>query len=159
MKANMVSVVLPTYNEKDNIGELIRQIYHYTGKDLFEVIVVDDDSPDGTWKVVKRLQGKFRNLRLIVRKGPKGLPSAIWRGIKESKGDILLWMDCDFSHPPQYIPKMLGYIKDYDIICSSRYVGIGKDGRSFMRILASKVVNLLANIVLGLKVKDLTSGF
>ena len=159
MKKKKVSVILPIYNEKDNIVELIGQVYSYTRKDLFEVIVVDDNSPDGTSQIVRKLQKKHSNLRLIIRKNEKGLPSAIWRGIKESKGNIVVWLDGDLSHPPKHIPKMLEYVGEYDIVCASRYVNNGKDVRSFIRVLASKVVNLLAYLMLGLKVKDLTSGF
>ena len=154
-----VSVILPTYNEKDNIEELIAQIYHYIQKDLHEVIVVDDNSSDGTQEIIKKLKKNFKNLRHIVRKNKKGLPSAIWRGIIESKGNIVIWMDGDLSHPPKYIPMMLEYIEDYDVICASRYVNQGKDARSFIRVLASKAINLLAYLILGLKAKDLTSGF
>ena len=154
-----VSVILPVYNENGNIEELVRQVYHYTGNDLFEVIVVDDNSPDGTADIVRKLKKKRRNLRLVVRKNEKGLPSAIWRGIQESRGNIVVWLDGDLSHPPKYIPKMLKFIGDYDIICASRYVNQGKDARSFVRVSASKIINVLAYILLGLKVKDLTSGF
>ena len=159
MERRKVSVILPTYNERGNIQELIKQIYHYTGKDLCEVIVVDDNSPDGTWELVKKLQKKYKNLRLIRRMNENGLPSAVSRGIKESKGNIVLWLDCDFSHPPQFIPKLLEHIERYDVVCASRYVNKGKDARSFIRVLASRITNILANIVLGLKVRDLTSGF
>ncbi|MBU90149.1 polyprenol monophosphomannose synthase [Candidatus Woesearchaeota archaeon] len=159
MKGKKVSVILPTYNEKDNIEELIRQVYHYTGKDLFEVIVVDDNSSDGTEQVIKKLQKGYNNLRLIVRTNERGLSSAIWRGIKESKGNVVMWLDCDLSHPPKVIPQLLENIPQYDVVIASRYVSGGKDKRLFMRVLASKLVNLLAYIFLGLKVKDLTSGF
>ena len=124
-----------------------------------EIIIVDDNSNDGTQEKVKALQEKIKNLRLIVRKNERGLPSAIWRGIQESKGNVVVWLDSDLSHPPEYIPKMLSYIGEYDIVCASRYVDQGKDDRSFIRILASLSINILARILLGLKVKDLTSGF
>jgi len=159
MGKKKVSVILPTYNEKENIEELIRQVYHYTGKDLFEVIVVDDNSSDGTSKIVENLQKKNKNLRLVRRLHKTGLASAIWRGINESKGNIVVWLDCDLSHPPKIIPKLLENLPQYDVVIASRYVNDGKDERSFVRALASKSVNLLAYAFLGLKVKDLTSGF
>lgn len=159
MKTKRVSIVIPSYNEKDNIKDVIRQVYHYTGKDLFEVIVVDDNSPDGTWKLIKKLQKNYKNLHLISRMHKGGLPSAIWKGIKESKGNIILWLDCDLSHPPRIIPKLLENLPKYDVVIASRYVKGGKDERSFVRVLASKLVNLLAYVFLGIKVKDLTSGF
>ena len=159
METKKVSVILPTYNEKGNVKEIITQVYKHVGGDLHEVIVVDDNSSDGTQDIIKTLQEEFKSLKLVVRKNESGLPSAIWTGIKESKGNIVVWLDCDLSHPPEYIPKMLSYIGEYDIVCASRYVEQGKDARSFIRILASKAVNQLARYVLGLKIKDLTSGF
>jgi dolichol-phosphate mannosyltransferase len=154
-----VSVVLPVYNERGNIRELIRQVKKYTGMELLEIIVVDDNSPDGTTNIVRGLQKKNRNLKLVVRKKERGLPSAIWSGIKKSKGNVVVWLDGDLSHPPKYIPKMLSYIGDYDVVCASRYVDKGKDARSVVRVIASQAVNLVAYVVLGLKVRDLTSGF
>lgn len=159
MENKKVSVVVPTYNESGNIEKLVEKLVHNIGKELFEIIVVDDNSNDGTREKVKILQEKIKNLKLVVRKDERGLPSAIWRGIQESKGNVVVWLDSDLSHPPEYIPKMLGYIGEYDIVCASRYVDQGKDDRSFIRILASLVVNIIARILLGLKVKDLTSGF
>lgn len=159
MKEKKVSVILPTYNERENIEEIIRQVYFYTGKDLFEVIVVDDNSRDGTGDRVKRLMKRYKGLRMITRKNEKGLASAVWRGIKESKGNIVIWMDCDFSHPPKYIPELLKYISQYDVVCASRYVNNGRDARSFTRILTSMLLNSIARLVLGLKIRDLTSGF
>ncbi len=159
MENKKVSVILPTYNEKGNIGQIIGQILKYAAENLHEIIVVDDNSSDGTEEIVKELQKKVKNLRLVVRKDERGLPSAIWRGIQESKGNIVVWLDCDLSHPPEYIPKMLSYLGEYDIVCASRYVDQGKDTRSFIRVLASLAVNLPARIILGLKVRDLTSGF
>ena len=159
MKTKKVSVVIPSYNEKDNIKEVIRQAYYYTGKDLFEVIIVDDNSPDGTWKLIKKLQKKYKNLHLIRRMRKGGLASAIWRGIRESRGNIVIWLDCDLSHPPRIIPKLLWNLPKYDVVIASRYVKGGKDERQFGRVLSSKLVNILAYAFLGLKVKDLTSGF
>ena len=159
MESKKVSVILPTYNEKENIEELIRQIYFYCRKDLFEVIVVDDNSPDGTWKIVRNLQKKYKTLRLCRRINEKGLPSAIWAGIGQAKGNIVVWLDCDLSHPPKIIPKLIEHIPQYDIVCASRYVENGKDNRAFMRVLPSKLISIFAGIILGLKIKDVTSGF
>ena len=159
MKTKRVSVILPTYNEKENIKELIRQIYHYCRKDLYEVIVVDDNSPDETWKIAEMLQKKYRSLRIIRRINEKGLPSAIWAGITHAKGNVVVWLDCDLSHPPKIIPKMIRQIPEYDVVIASRYVENGKDKRPFTRVLASKLINAFSKLVLGLKIKDMTSGF
>ncbi len=154
-----VSIILPTFNEKENIEELIKQIYSSCGKELFEVIVVDDNSPDGTWKIVKSLQKHYKSLHLFKRVNEMGLPSAIWAGVKMAKGNIVVWLDCDLSHPPQIIPKLVQYIPRYDVVVASRYVSEGRDNRSFIRVVSSRMINILANIILNLKVKDVTSGF
>ena len=159
MESKKVSVILPTYNEKENIMELIRQVYHCCGKDLYEVIVVDDNSPDGTWKIVKELQKKYKSLHLLRRMNEKGLPSAIWAGITHSKGNVVVWLDCDLSHPPKTIPKLLGQIPEYDVVIASRYAEGGKDSRPFARVLASKLINTFSKLVLRLKINDMTSGF
>lgn len=154
-----ISVILPTYNEAENIKEMITQVYHYTGRDLYEVIVVDDNSPDGTWKVVEKLKKNFKNLKVHRRINKKCLPSAISEGIKISRGNIIIWMDCDLSYPPRLIPKMLKYIPEYDIILASQYVEGGKDKRKFVRVVASKAFSRVANFLLRLDLSDATSGF
>ena len=154
-----LSVILPTYNEKENIEELIRQIYHYAADDINEVIVVDDNSPDGTWEIVQNLQKEFKTLKLIRRIGEKGLPGAIWAGIRKAEGDYVLWMDCDLSHPPEVIPRLLEQIPGYDIVCASRYVKGSSDRRNFKRVAASKAFSIISTLLLGTKVRDMTSGF
>ena len=152
----MISVILPTYNEKDNIKKLINEILANV-KDV-EIIVVDDDSPDLTWKEVQKI--KKKNVRVIRRIKEKGLPSAIARGIKESKGDVVVWMDCDLSHPPNLIPtKLLKKLNEYDVVLASRYVKGGGDKRKFIRVITSRIFNIYTQLVLMLKVKDTDSGF
>ena len=94
-----VSVVFPTYNERDNIGPLIREVLKHTPPNT-EVIVVDDDSPDGTWKIVEEMQRDLPNLRLLHRTTERGLTSALRAGIAAAAGDVVVWSDCDFSMPP-----------------------------------------------------------
>lgn len=159
MLKKKISIILPTYNEKENIIPLIKSIPKYCGKSLYEIIVVDDDSPDGTWKIISRLKKKIKHLRLIRRVGERGLPSAISKGIENAKGNFVLWMDCDFSHPMALIPKMIEHIPDYDVVSASRFVKGGKDKRSFLRVIASRALNIFGDLVLGLEVKDITSGF
>jgi len=159
MSKETISIVLPTYNEKGNIARLISQVYKNVGKELKEVIVVDDNSPDETWKVVEELSKTRNNLRLIRRLNKKGLPSAISTGIENSTGDIVVWLDCDFTHPTEMIKKMAEYIPEYDIVMGSRYVEGGSDKRNFFRAIISRVLNILGDIILNSDVKDLTSGF
>ena len=153
-----VSVVLPTYNEKQNIEEMIRQLLLHI-KDNVEIIVSDDNSPDKTWKMVQDISKKDKRIKLIRRFKNKGVGPSIWDGIKESKGDYIVWMDCDLTMPPSLVPKMISLLKEYDVVVGSRYIKGGKDDRSFIRVVTSRLINLFANIILNFKIKDYDSGF
>jgi dolichol-phosphate mannosyltransferase len=153
-----VSIVLPTYNERENIGELIDSLTKIV-KYPKEIIVVDDNSPDETWKVVERIQKKNKDVKLLRRIGVRGLASAIADGISTSNGNIIVWMDCDLSMPPKLVPELIKALKEYDVAIGSRYVSGGKDKRNLIRVLTSKAVNLFAGIFLGFEVKDYTTGF
>jgi dolichol-phosphate mannosyltransferase len=156
----IVSVVLPTYNERDNIGSLISAILENV-RCPTQIIVVDDDSPDRTWQVVEEIRAENDNIELVRRIGRRGLASAIAEGISLSRGEVIVWMDCDFSMPPEVIPRLVEALGDgYDIAIGSRYVEGGKDGReSFTRVLTSKLINLFACLILGFSIKDYTTGF
>jgi dolichol-phosphate mannosyltransferase len=152
-----VSIILPTYNEKYNIARLIRAILGIVNP--YEIIVVDDNSPDGTWKIVQKMAARNRKIRLTRRTGERGVGSAIYRGIREAKGNIVVWMDCDFSMPPSAIPKLLRELDRVDMAIGSRYVKGGKDYRGTARVLASFIINSIARFVLMAGVTDYTSGF
>ena len=153
-----VSVVLPTYNEKQNIKEMIKQLLFYL-KNNVEIIVSDDNSPDGTWKIVETISKKDKRIKLIRRFRNKGVGPSIWDGIKASKGKYIVWMDCDLTMPPSLVPKIISQLKDYDVVVGSRYAKGGKDDRSFIRVLTSRLINWFANIILNFKIKDYDSGF
>jgi dolichol-phosphate mannosyltransferase len=152
----MVSIVLPTYNEKENITALVSSILLNVPQPA-EVVVVDDDSPDLTWKIAEDMGD--RRVRVIRRKGERGLATAIERGIRESKGDVVGWMDADMCMPPSLIPEMLKYIGEYDLVIGSRYAPGGADKRGFFRVFTSRVINTFAQWVLGGDIKDHDSGF
>src|SRR5688500_5538138 len=97
----MLSVILPTYNEADNIVPLIEEVRRAVGD--AEIVVVDDDSPDGTWRRVEEARPEVRLLRRV---GRRGLTSAIREGIQASRGERVAWMDCDFSTPPEVLPRL-----------------------------------------------------
>lgn len=154
-----ISVILPTYNERENIENIINSIFNNMDTHT-EVIVVDDNSPDRTWEVVEKIEKSNNNVRLLRRMNKRGLTSAISEGIFLSEGDIVVWMDCDFSMPPEVIPKLIYELNDNDIALGSRYVNQGKDARdSFIRVLASRAVNMFASFVLDSSIKDYSSGF
>lgn len=154
-----VSIVLPTYNEKENIKELISGIDKCLGKDLHEMIVVDDNSPDGTALIVRKMSSKNRKIRLILRTNERGLASALARGIKESKGNIVGWMDADLGMPPSLLPELVRQLPEYDVAVGSRYANGGKDKRDLKRKVTSRMINIFTNILLGFSVRDFNSGF
>jgi dolichol-phosphate mannosyltransferase len=150
-----ISIVLATYNERENIRDTIRGILQFLPDS--EVIVVDDDSPDGTSRVAEDVADS--RVKVICRVGTRGLASAFNRGIIESRGEIVGWMDADMSMPPRLLPEMIDKLKEYDIVIGSRYVPGAKDDRAALRVYASKLINRLAGLVLGQGIKDYDSGF
>lgn len=152
----LVSIVLPTYNEATNIKNLINRIDSSLTCNK-EIIVVDDNSPDRTWEIAQNIKNK--DVKVIRRVRERGLVTAIQKGIDESKGDFVVWMDADLSMPPEVIPKLVGKLNNYDIAVGSRYVKGGKDKRPLIRVVSSRIINLIANIILNFKVLDYDSGF
>ncbi|MFO7711223.1 MAG: glycosyltransferase family 2 protein [Candidatus Woesearchaeota archaeon] len=151
----MLSLVIPTYNEKDNIGKLIKEIRKEFDKHSIEgeIIVVDDNSPDGTGKYVEEL-----GVHVVHREKKLGLSSAVLAGWNEAKGDILGVMDADLSHSPKKIHELLEAMDDADIVIGSRYCKGGKiRGWGFFRKMISKLATLVARLFTD--VKDPMSGF
>ncbi len=154
-----ISVVIPTYNEREVIAGTVRSITQ-EAVNLKEIIVVDDNSPDGTGELIKELSKNDLRIKLISRQDKKGLPGAIAEGILRAKGKIVLWFDADFVSVPGTITRMCQDFNSYDILLLSRYVPGGQDGRrEKIRVLASKAFNSLAHFLLRTKTKDLTSGY
>lgn len=153
-----VSIVLPTYNEKENVRIVINEIIQYVPS-LKEIIVVDDDSPDKTWAVVEALAKSDNRIKLINRVNERGLTTAIQTGIINAHGDYIAWMDCDMGMPPRLIESLIAELDVYDIVIGSRYVPGGRDSRPFFRRLTSRFLNIFAQVVLWIPIKDLTSGF
>ena len=162
----LVCTVLPTYNERDNIAPLIEGVLRHAATPHM-VLVVDDDSPDGTWQVVEALiQAGRANVALLRRQGEKGLTSAIQRGIDEAitvyGATIVTWMDCDLSMPPEDLPRLVRAITDADadVAVGSRWIaGGGDQAHGFMPRALSWLINRFALLVLGNQVHDYTSGF
>lgn len=150
-----VSIVLATYNEREHIGDLITEIFDKIEPPV-EVIVVDDDSKDGTADIVDSL--KYESIVLIRRK-VRGLASAFHRGIIESTGEIVCWMDADMCMPVDVLRKMIDCLDSCDVAIGSRYAEGGSDNRALIRVLSSKAINGFARFILGGDVKDYDSGF
>ena len=157
MNSTQISVVLPSYNERENIVEAIERISKTLGDDLLEIIVVDDNSPDGTWKLVEELN--HPKVKLIHRITEKGLASALAAGTGEAKGDIVVWMDSDLGLPPEVIPRLVEKLESHDVAVGSRFVAGGKDVRKMWLTICSRIINFVAQIFLGFHIKDYTSGF
>ena len=156
-------VIIPTYNEVENITRLIPQVFAVIPADA-GILVVDDGSPDGTGKAVKDIQGQYAGrLSILERTQKSGLADAYITGFRwgMDKGyDVLCEMDADFSHKPEYLPAMWEAIQPNDVAIGSRNVKGGSvEGWTFTRNLISKGGSLYSRMVLGCPVKDLTGGF
>jgi dolichol-phosphate mannosyltransferase len=157
------TVIIPTYNERENIGALVTQLLALpTG---VQVLVVDDNSPDGTGAIADRLavENKGR-VQVVHRSGKLGLGTAYTAGFKHALAegaDLICTMDADFSHNPRYIPEMVGKIAEgHDLVIGSRYVrGGGASGCTLPRMLLSWGANAFARTMLGLRAHDTTAGF
>lgn len=157
-----VSVVLPTFNEAGNIGALVDALLEELAAYRHEIVVVDDDSPDGTWRVVEEKARIHPEVRIHRRVGERGLTSAIQAGIRASRGDIVCWMDCDFSMPPATLPLLVKKLGEgFDVAVGSRYAPGGRDARldTKSRVLASRVITALSSFLLVRSFRDYTSGF
>ncbi len=155
------SIIIPTYNERQNINELVTRIFKLNISDL-EVIFVDDNSLDNTAKEI----AKFFNLypvKLIQRPKKLGLGSAYIAGFKQAilnGADFIMEMDADLSHAPEDIPRMIDCARDYDLVIGSRKISGGKIiGWNAWRHLMSNGAMIVARLFLNLKTKDVTSGF
>jgi dolichol-phosphate mannosyltransferase len=156
------AVVIPTFNEAENIGKLVSEIF-YLGLNDLEVIVVDDNSPDGTGKVVKDLMKNNQRVHLIERSKKMGLGTAYVAGFKLalSRGaEHIFEMDADFSHDPKVIPIFLKHAEKNDLVIGSRYLnGISIVNWPLRRLALSLLANKYVRIVTGMKLTDATSGF
>ncbi len=155
-----VSVILPTYEERENIGPLIEGVASVV-PGLKEIIVVDDDSPDETWRVAEEKRSSFSALQVIRRTNDRGLTSAIRDGVRASTGDVLVWMDCDLSMRPADIPRLIEAIdRGSDVAVGSRFVPGGADVRDVtLHRFLSWIICRFGHFMLRGMVRDCTSGF
>ncbi|HKX16390.1 MAG TPA: polyprenol monophosphomannose synthase [bacterium] len=160
-----VTVVLPTYNERDTISDLLRRIARAVGaSSRCEVLVIDDSSPDGTGQIVAGVAAELQAvlpILLITRPGKSGLASAVLEGVRRARGQVLVVMDSDLSHPPETVPDLLGAVAGgADIAVGSRYVrGGGVRGWPWRRRLMSRGATWMARAFLGVRIADPMSGF
>jgi len=158
-----LSIIVPTYNEAENVRELIERVEASLKGLDFEVIVVDDSSPDGTAEIAEELGKIYGNVKVVKRPRKMGLASAVLDGMKAAKHELIAVMDADLQHPPELLPKLLEKaMEGYDIVVASRYVeGGGIEEWGFWRRLISRGATFLAHTLLPRTrgVKDPMSGF
>ena len=159
--SNKLSIVIPTFNEKQNIALLIKKIFNYLKNSQYEIVVIDDNSFDGTKHVLKKIKKKKKNFSFYIRKKKqRDLSQSLILGIKKSRYENVLIMDGDLQHNPKYLPKIIKiYIKkklDF-LICVRNFKK--KSGLSYIRYFSSLLIITLINIIFGKKISDPMSGF
>jgi len=158
----MTLIIIPTYNERENIASLIRDIFNILPE--ASILIADDNSPDGTSEAVRELQKEFPELILFRRMEDRGFGKSYIDGFKkaisQSRFETIVMMDADFSHDPKEIPKMTEKLLDYDVIIGSRYVKRGKiENWSWRRKILSRFANFYVRTILGAPIRDMTTGF
>ena len=156
------TVCLPTYDERDNLEPMVRALGEVLGPDD-RVLVIDDSSPDGTGELADRLAAELDWVDVLHRPRKEGLGRAYLDGFRRTLAEgaeLVLEMDCDFSHDPQDVPRLIAAAEDADVVLGSRYVaGGGTANWGLLRRAISRWGSLYAQILLGLRVRDLTGGF
>jgi dolichol-phosphate mannosyltransferase len=154
-------IIIPTYNEYDNMRPLLEQIFTYAPAS--DVLIVDDNSPDGTGKLADEMAAQNPQVHVMHRAGKLGLGTAYIAGFKyavEHQYDAAFEMDADFSHDPRYLPDFLKAIESADLVIGSRYVtGGGTPNWSLLRRFISGGGNIFARVMLGIPVHDCTAGY
>jgi len=160
-----LTVVIPTYNEAENVRPMTAALFGL-GVSGLDVLIVDDESPDGTGHIADELAVQHAGrMHVIHRTGPRGLGRAYVDGFRwalEHGADFIVQMDCDFSHSPSYVPQFLERIRGYDVVVGSRYVPEGSTDEQWSwgrRLLSWWANSIYTRLILGCKVKDATAGF
>lgn len=161
-KTLKVAIVIPTYNERENIKKITTAINELLPQ--AQIVIVDDNSPDGTAEVVEQLLKQNKAVHLIRRRGRRGLGLAYIDGFRfvlnHLDADYIFEMDADFSHNPQYLPLFLYYARDYDLVTGSRFLNrVSIENRTIWRNIISKTTKWLVNIIMNLKLTDVSTGY
>ena len=160
-KVMKILVISPTYNKRKNINRLVEMVL--SDNPEFDLLIVDDNSPDGTGDKVKKLQTKYKNLYLETRPKKSGLGTAYIFGFKwalEKKYENIIQMDADLSHNPKDLPRMIDKLQKYDLIIGSRYInGISVINWPLRRLMLSYGANAYSRVITGMPIMDGTGGF
>jgi dolichol-phosphate mannosyltransferase len=158
----VICVCLPTYNEHENLEAMVTALRGVLPPDGI-VLVIDDNSPDGTGEIADRLAAEHERVHVLHRERKEGLGPAYIAGFKralELGADLLFELDCDFSHSPDDVPRLAAAAEDADLVIGSRYVaGGGTRNWGLLRRMISRGGSLYAQLILGLPIRDLTGGF
>ncbi len=161
METKKILVIIPTYNELENITRLIPIVLSQDNR--INILVVDDNSPDGTWNFVDSESNKNERIHLLKRNAKMGLGTAYIAGFKyalENNYDFVFEMDADFSHDPKEIPNFLREITETDLVLGSRYIhGVNVVNWPMRRLLLSSFANRYTRMITGMPIKDATGGF
>lgn len=154
-------VVIPTYNESENIRSIIEKILSV--KNDINILIVDDNSPDGTSQIVQSMKENDNRIHLMTRAGKMGLGTAYCEGFQyalDNGFDYIMEMDADFSHNPEEIPNFIREIQDNDLVIGSRYIsGVNVVNWPLRRLLLSYGASIYSRLITGLPIKDTTGGF
>ncbi|QQS36866.1 MAG: polyprenol monophosphomannose synthase [Ignavibacteriales bacterium] len=161
MSSGKILIIIPTFNELQNIGRLIPEVL--SKDENINILIVDDNSPDGTGDYINELSRSNDRIKLIRRQSKMGLGTAYLTGFKyaiENKYDFIFEMDADFSHDPKEIPHFLTSTNKYDLVLGSRYIkGVNVINWPMNRLLLSYFANMYTRVITGLPIKDATGGF
>lgn len=162
MKSFKVYVMVACYNEEENIERLSKEILKITKLYNTHLLIIDNVSNDNTGKIADNLSKRNKKVEVLHREGKPERGKASIDGYKyclEKKADLIIEMDADFSHNPEYLPKMINLAKKYDVVVGSRFVKGGEDRRGIIRTLITVIGAYYLKFVLGIKLKDPTTGF
>jgi len=158
----VICVCLPTYNERENLEAMVGALEGVLPAGS-RILVIDDNSPDGTGEIAARLSAEREDLEVLHRPRKEGLGPAYLAGFRRALdlgAELVMEMDCDFSHDPRDVPRLIDATRDADLALGSRYVrGGGIRNWGLVRRLVSRLGSLYAQVLLGLSVRDLTGGF
>jgi len=156
-------VCLPTYNERENLEPMVRALSEVLDTTRDRVLVVDDGSPDGTGEIADRLVAELPWVAVLHRESKEGIGPAYVAGFRRALADgaeLVLEMDCDFSHDPKDVPRLVAAADEADLVLGSRYTaGGGTENWGLLRRIVSRGGSLYAQVILGVAVHDLTGGF
>ena len=152
------SVILPTYNEKNNIIVLVNKLFKLYASTRFEILIIDDNSPDRTYEIAKKKFYNRKNVKCFKRQRNRGLANSIGYGLKKAKGEFIIVMDTDLTHDPKLIKNLLYINSVYDIVSCSRYCS-GGSMENKKHFMGSYIYNLILRIILKTQIQDNLGGF